>query len=63
MIDTDTLRMQYLGVLQLLGNAMAHVSSNDELHDSAQTAYDDAMKLIPRLRVRRVLCRYDLEID
>jgi hypothetical protein len=68
MTDTSTperIRMQYLGVLQLLGNVMAYVPRQGEgqdWHDAAVRAFNEAMEAVPNLKVIRSISRYDLEI-
>ena len=66
MTDDQKIRMQYLGVLTLLGNVMAYVRHDEEgqeYHDLAAQAYDDAIAVIPNLRVRRTISRYDLDLQ
>lgn len=60
-----TLTGQYLGVLQLASNMALHLPEDDEstdLRSSLEDALDDAKKVVPRLKWRRTLNRFDLDL-
>ena len=60
-----TLTMQYLGVLQLSANMALHLGEDDEstdLRSSLEDALDDAKKVVTRLRWRRILNRFDIDL-
>ena len=59
------LEQRYLGVLGLLANLSPYVNQKiyegEELHELIEDALRDAKELFPRLRVRRILNRFDVD--
>jgi len=59
------IRMRYLGVLALLGEASAYMgnsSASQNLREQIAAAMLDAQKVIPELKVKRVANRFNLDL-
>jgi hypothetical protein len=65
MDKTMKMKMQYLGVLRLLGECSVHIRDGGEsadLRDCIAEALADAQTLIPELRWHRLLNRFDVDV-
>ncbi len=61
-VELRVIKMQYLGVLQLLGEVLAYVATDNEWRAVAEVAFADAERAIPTIRVHKTRNRYDLEV-
>lgn len=63
--DNAKMRMQYIGVLHLLGELSTMLGDTyeaEEFRDTIERALTDAQKVIPSLHWRRTLQAFDIEI-
>lgn len=61
----DVVKYQYLGVLGLLAECSAHMGETvdaNELRGLIETALNDAQKVVPNLRWKRMLNRFEIEM-
>lgn len=63
--DIQTLKMQYLGLLNFTAELMVHIpgAEGDEARETFGRILDDATKLLPSLGWRQVLDRFELSLD
>jgi hypothetical protein len=64
MADSTQLRMQYLGVLNLLANISVYIHGTEapEFRALIQDALEDAQEIIPELRWKRIINRFELDL-
>jgi hypothetical protein len=65
MDESLTMRMQYLGVLSLMAEMSVHLregSESDDFRGNIEQALTDAQKVVPRLRWRRVLNSFEVDL-
>lgn len=65
MDENAKMKMQYLGALNVLAETSLMLGGDadaEEMRERMERIFDDAQKVVPRLRWRRILQRFELEL-